>query len=237
MDSRRQGTTRVLRLHQSVARQLGMAILSGQYVPGDNLGGEIEQSDALRVSRTAYREALRILIAKGLVESRPKAGTHVAPRGRWNLLDPEILAWMFSGEPDEVFVRSLFELRGIIEPAAAELAAERRTDDHLAIMRAALDDMRCFGLATEEGQAADHRFHHAMMEATGNEALSSLAGSVSAAVQWTTHFKQRARGTPRDPLPEHQALYDALAARQPELARRTADKLIALALKDMEPLR
>ena len=64
------------------------------------------------------REAIQVLTAKGLVESRPKAGTRVLPRNRWNLLDPDVLAWAFAGEPDIQFVRDLFELRAIVEPAA-----------------------------------------------------------------------------------------------------------------------
>src|SRR5207237_9005935 len=90
----------------------------------------------LGVSRAAYREAVQTLIAKGLVESRPKAGTRVLPRERWNLLDPDVLAWAFAREPDLRLIDSLFELRGIIEPAAAELAAERRTRDALQQVKA-----------------------------------------------------------------------------------------------------
>ena len=74
-------------------------------------------SEGLAVSRTAYREAVRTLSAKGLVESRPKAGTRVSERGRWNLLDPDVLAWAFETEPGEAFIRDLFELRKIVEPA------------------------------------------------------------------------------------------------------------------------
>jgi DNA-binding FadR family transcriptional regulator len=224
---------RSLRIHQALAQQIGMAILSGGHKPGDNLGGEIEQSLALGVSRTAYREAMRILTAKGLLQSRPKAGTSVTPRHRWNLLDPDILAWMFMGEPDPHFIRDLFELRGIIEPAAAAIAAERRTGSQLAEMKAALDEMRQWGLAVEQGQAADRRFHRAILVATGNEALISLAGSVGAAVQWTTHFKQRAHKVPRDPVPEHAALFDAVAAQDVATARQAMVHLLELALADM----
>jgi len=224
---------RTLRIHQSLARQLGRAILSGEYKPGDSLDGEIEHSLALGVSRTAYREAIRILTAKGLLGSRPKAGTHVTPRHRWNLLDPDLLAWMFMGEPDQAFIRDLFELRGIIEPAAAALAAERRSASQLAAMQEALSDMSRLGLAAVEGQAADRQFHRLILEATGNEALISLAGSVGAAVQWTTHFKQRARKAPRDPVPEHEALYVAIAERDPLRSREAMVLLVQLALEDM----
>ena len=178
------------RLHQSVARELGTAILSGAYGPNGSIEGEIEQSAALGVSRTAYREAIRILVAKGLLESRPKAGTHVTDRSRWNLLDPDVLAWMFTSAPDERFVHDLFELRGVLEPAAAELAARRHTAGHIERMGECLAVMRDSGLATDEGQEADRQFHRILLEATGNDAFVSLGSSIGAAVRWTTHFKQ-----------------------------------------------
>jgi len=224
---------RNLRIHQALARKLGIAIVLGDYAPGDAFDGEIEQSEALGVSRTAYREAMRILTAKGLLESRPRAGTHVTPRSKWNLLDPDILGWMFSGTPDRRFARDLFELRGIIEPAAAELAATRHDEHDLVRMNAGIDGMRQHGLGSAEGQAADQDFHTALLEATHNEALVSLATSVAAAVRWTTHFKQAAYRYPRNPLPDHEAVRDAIASRKPERARKAMERLIQLALADM----
>ena len=115
------------RIHGSIAHELGVAIVTGGYSPGDVLPGEVEFSEQLKVSRSAYREAVRILAAKGLVESRPKAGTRVSDRARWNLLDPDVLAWTFEGEPGEGHIRDLFELRRIVEPAASiELDREIR---------------------------------------------------------------------------------------------------------------
>jgi DNA-binding FadR family transcriptional regulator len=222
-----------LRIHQALARQLGIAILSGEHRPGDAFHGEIEQSEALGVSRTAYREAMRILTAKGLLESRPKAGTHVTPRRRWNLLDPDMLEWMFAGTPDERFIRDLFELRAVIEPAAAALAAERHEEADLTRLDEGLAGMRVYGLAAAEGQAADQEFHTALLEATRNEALISLATSVAAAVRWTTRFKQRRHKRPRDPLPDHIALRDAIASRKPARARKAMEELLRLALADM----
>lgn len=223
-----------LRIHQAIARDLGTAILTGRHRPGDLFEGEIEASERLGVSRTAYREAVRILVAKGMLESRPKAGTRVLPRHRWNVLDPEMLAWMFAGEPDADFIRDLFELRGVIEPAAAEFAARRRTEDQLAVMDAALDDMGRVGLSTSEGRAADQRFHHAVLAATHNDALAALASSVGAAVSWTTKFKHRKQMMPRDPLPDHRAVFQAIAARDTAAARNAMAELLRLALADME---
>lgn len=224
---------RALRIHQAIAQQLGIAILSGEYQPGDALSGEIEQSLALGVSRTPYREAIRILVAKGLLESRPKAGTHVTARERWNLLDPDVLAWMFIGTPDKRFIRDLFELRGLLEPAAARFAAARRTAEQLERMTTAVRSMRHHGLATAAGQVADQQFHRTILAASGNLALASLASSVGAAVQWTTHFKQRVSERPRDPLPEHEAVHAAIVAADPDRAHAAMMDLLQLALDDM----
>ncbi len=221
------------RIHQAIARTLGSAILSGRYAPGDSLEGEIEQSHAMGVSRTPYREAIRILVAKGLLESRPRAGTRVTPRARWNLLDPDILAWTFAGVPDERFVAGLFELRGIIEPAAAALAAERRTPGQIDAMQAALEAMKTHGLASEAGQSADQMFHLTILAATHNDALASLASSVGAAVKMTTAFKFRRRASPRDPLPDHVAVFEAIAAGTARSARAAMEELLRLALADM----
>jgi len=221
-----------LRIHGTIARDLGIAIVSGRYQPGDILSGEIAFSEQLKVSRTAYREAIRMLAAKGLVESRPKAGTRVSDRRKWNLLDPDVLAWMFESEPGEDFIRGLFELRMIVEPAAAALAARRRDGRDLARMGHALEEMARLGLATQAGRAADQRFHDEILAATGNAALMSLSSSISAAVGWTTVYKQRERALPRDPLPEHRAVYEAIAASDAAGAHQAMTELVRLALAD-----
>lgn len=220
------------RLRGAIADRLGIAILSGEYAPGDTLSGEVAFSEALDISRSAYREAVRVLIAKGLVESRPKAGTRVLPRNRWNLLDPDVLAWAFSGEPDIGFVRSLFELRAIVEPAAARLAAERRDEADLQAMAKALAAMHRHTLATDAGRAADRDFHDAVLRATRNDALIVLSASIGAAVSWTTQFKQRTRDLPRNPLPDHVLVHDAIAAGDPDAAGRAMRTLVDLALED-----
>ena len=220
------------RLHGAIAHRLGTDILSGKYPPGDVLPGEVVFAEELNVSRSAYREAIQVLTAKGLVASRPKAGTRVLPRERWNLLDPEVLGWAFAGEPDVEFVRSLFELRAIVEPAAARLAAERREKADLRTMKDALAAMRHHTLTTELGRAADRDFHNAILHATRNDALMVLSASIGAAVNWTTQFKQRSRALPRNPMPDHVRVYDAIAAEDGEAAAEAMRVLIDLALED-----
>ena len=164
--ARKRTTRSKERLHGSIARELGVAIVSGRIEPGETLDNEIQSSEQMSVSRTAYREAVRILAAKGLVASRPKRGTQVRPKSDWQLLDPEVLSWFFEGRPSQEFLVGLFELRAIIEPAAAALAAERRTADDLATMRNALQRMERHGLHTADGQSGDRDFHDAVLAAT-----------------------------------------------------------------------
>lgn len=206
--------------------------MAGVFAPGDVLPGEVAFAEELEVSRSAYREAIQVLTAKGLVASRPKAGTRVLPRERWNLLDPEVLGWAFAGEPDMEFMRSLFELRAIVEPSAARLAAMRRDRNDLKAMKDALVTMRSETLTTEAGRAADREFHHAILQATGNSALLVLSASIGAAVNWTTQFKQRSRALPRNPIPDHMRVYEAIAAQDPDAASEAMHELVELALED-----
>ena len=194
------------RLRGAIAHKLGSAIVSGEYAPGDRLEGEIAFSETLNVSRSAYREAVQVLAAKGLVESRTKAGTRVLPRSRWNLLDPDVLAWAFTGEPDMDFIRNL--------------------------MKTALATMRQHSLANEAGRAADRDFHNAILAATRNDALMALSASIGAAVNWTTQFKQRSRALPRNPIPDHVRVYDAIAAGDGPAASEAMEALVQLALED-----
>jgi DNA-binding FadR family transcriptional regulator len=231
-DSAGSSPRRSLRIHGTIARQLGIAIMSGRYAPGEILEGEVVASEQFAVSRTAYREALRILAAKGLLDARPKVGTRINPRSKWNFLDTDVLEWIFETEPDPQVLNALFELRNLVEPAAAALAAGRRTQSQLTVLRQALADMRFHTLATEAGQRADLAFHATLLEATHNPFLVSLATSVGAAIHITTVFKQRHQPLRRDPTPDHDRVYQAIAKKEPARARAAMRALIRLARID-----
>jgi DNA-binding FadR family transcriptional regulator len=222
-----------LRVHGTVAREIGLAIVSGRLLPGQVLAGEIEASSRRHVSRTAYREAIRILSAKGLIHSRPRTGTRVSGIADWHLLDPDVLDWSFSGTPRPEVIHALFELRTIIEPAAAALAAKRRNRAHLGEMRRALDEMALHTLHRPEGRQADQDFHAALLAATGNPFVISLTNGVTSAVNSLTEFKLRLARIERDPVPDHVRVYDAIAARDADAARSAMIKLIRLAVLDM----
>jgi DNA-binding FadR family transcriptional regulator len=223
---------KALRLHGTIARKLGISIVSGRVKPGELLNGEIASSEQFEVSRTAYREAVRILAAKGLVDARPKVGTRINAQSQWNLLDPDVLDWTFESEPDLELLNSLFELRNVVESAAAGMAAKRRSAAHLKSMRAALDGMATHTLATEAGRQADLDFHTALLTATNNPFIISLTNGVNAAIRTTTIFKQRKRPLSRDPIPDHLRVFEAIAARQAENAQQAMSELIELARID-----
>ena len=223
----------MIRVHGTVAREIGVAIVTGRLRPGHVLDGEIEASSQRKVSRTTYREAIRILSAKGLIHSRPRTGTRVSEMRSWNLLDPDVLAWLFSGVPSPAVLHGLFELRTIVEPAAAALAASRRTQAHLLEMRRALDVMTFHTLDKPEGREADKAFHAALLAATANPFVISLTNGVTGAVNALTEFKQRLAKIKRDPVPDHVRVYDAIAAKDADAARDAMVRLIRLAVLDV----
>jgi DNA-binding FadR family transcriptional regulator len=220
------------RLHGTLAHRLAVEILRGVYKPGDILPFQLDSSEALNISRTPYREALKILAAKGFVESRPKRGTRVCDRTQWNLLDPEVMGWMFETTPTDEFIDGLFELRLINEPAAAELAAERRTDEEVERMRHALEVMRIETLATETGRVADLDFHKTLLIATRNEVLISLNSSIAAAIAWSTRLKSTDPKDARNSWQDHSRVFEAIEIGNGRAARWAMESLVRFALED-----
>jgi DNA-binding FadR family transcriptional regulator len=169
-------------IHAGVVYDVGRRIVRGELAAGEILPEQGELSRMLGVSRTVVREATKVLAAKGMVESRSKRGTVILPRSEWRLLDPDVLAWLTETGLDPEFLRSMFEVRKIIEPAAARLAAERATPAELAEIRSALDAM-----ATAPDEAtyldADVRYHGMLVAATHNDHLVQLVAAFGPALQ------------------------------------------------------
>lgn len=228
------GKTRREPSHIKISRTLGVDIVTGKHSEGSVLPGEIEIAEQFGVSRSVVREALRMLSARGLIESKPKIGTRVRAREYWHLLDPTVLEWMFEAAPPVKFVRNLFELRLIVEPAAAEIAARKKTGRQLSIMGHAIEEMSRHGLDTPAGQLADQEFHAAILQATDNELLVNLSATIGAAVRWTTYFKFRSNRHPRNPLPAHRDLFEAIAEGDGERARAITIELVEKAERDTE---
>jgi DNA-binding FadR family transcriptional regulator len=226
-----------IRIPGKIAAEIGSKIVYGRLPPGTILETEMDASVERSVSRSAYREAVRTLVAKGLVQSRPKVGTRVTETTQWHLLDPDVLSWMFSEEPRRDLLVSLFELRNMFEPEAAALAATRHRPAELKDMAEALKIMTQETLHTDRGRQADHDFHAALLSASGNPFLISLSTSVTAAVTWSTKFKDRTQRLKRDAVPDHARVYRAIAAGNAKAARKAMTRLIELALSDATQVR
>jgi GntR family transcriptional regulator, galactonate operon transcriptional repressor len=203
------------RLNETVAHQLAVLIIGGKLKPGETLPKEDAFAAALSVSRTAYREAVRMLTAKGLLTAKPRAGTRVLPREQWSLLDPDVLAWHLEVEPSRSFILSLFELREVVEPSAAALAAERRDADDLAAIATALrrleDEPEGLGAVLD----ADLAFHHAILKATRSDALIAMSPAIGSTLRWSVALTIFALPRVyREALPFHQGIFAAIRARK-----------------------
>jgi len=224
------------KLGERIATAIGTDITSGAIAVGALLPTENVGVKKYNVSRATYREAIRTLASKGLVASRPKTGTRVNPRRNWAIMDPEVIRWMFSNEPTAALIQALFELRIVIEPQAAAMAAERRTAEQLLTLGRAFDHMVTYGYRSAKGQVADGEFHSAILEATGNDFLIGMEQSIATAVLMTTKLKVAASDTPRDPIPLHLEVYRAIADRDGERARLAVLTLLEIAREDTELL-
>lgn len=221
------------KLHGKIAHLLGTRIIGGAYKPGDILPNEEQFAVTLSVSRTALREAIRMLLAKGLIESRPRTGTRITPRHHWNMLDPDVLAWHLEADPNDGFIANLFEIRRIVEPSAAALAAERRTKSDLLAMSQSLDRLHNLAEARQEGLIADIAFHRAILASTHNEQLASFGSVIDVALRWSVGVKLRVGpASYRDLVAEHRDIFTAIETRDTEAARAYMAALITNALKD-----
>lgn len=206
------------RLFGQVAQKLAVAVITGRVRAGEVLPNEDALRSEISVSRTAYREAVKILTAKGLVEARPKSGTRAAPRERWNLLDPDVLSWHFEADPNEKFIRDLFELRRFVEPSAARLAAQRRTSADIARIEAAYRGMAGGAPYAEATIRADLAFHEAIFAACQNAALQCLSSAVIATLQWSLLLKTGDEAAYIESLPDHEHVLLAIIDRDGDLA-------------------
>jgi DNA-binding FadR family transcriptional regulator len=220
-------------LHGQVAHDLGRRILRGELAPGAVFPNEAEFSASLSVSRTALREAIKVLAAKGLVESRPKTGTRVRPRSDWNLLDPDVLAWQFAAGPFARFIKDLFELRQMIEPQAAAMAARRAGQAEIGRIEQAYRGMEEAGNDSELWIDPDLRFHQAIIRATGNELLWPLGAIIETALATSFRLSSAHWDGPIHSLPLHRAILDAIRERDPEAAHAAMQRLLADAANDV----
>jgi GntR family transcriptional repressor for pyruvate dehydrogenase complex len=199
-------------------------IVSGELRPGDRLPKEADLAERLGLSRNSLREAVRALSLIRILDVRQGDGTYVTS------LQPEVLldtvGFVLDFHRDDS-VLHLLEVRRILEPAATAIAATRMTDDQLAELGRLVDPV---GAAIDLNAliAADLEFHRLIAVGSGNPVLASLMESLSAptlrARVWRGLTQEGAVTRTQE---QHQAIHQALVAREPELARSWATVHIA----------
>ncbi|MFT4082893.1 MAG: FCD domain-containing protein [Nocardioides sp.] len=196
-------------VHPRLLDAVGEEIASGRLAPGTvvTLEGLVA---AHGVSRSAAREAVRVLESMGMIASRRRVGLTVRPREEWHVFDPLLIRWRLeSGDRSEQLV-SLSELRRGFEPVAAALAAERADPEQCRALAVAASDMVTTGRRQdlEAYLAADQAFHRTLLEASGNEMMRALVPLVDAVLEGRTHHALM----PSDPNPEAIELHDRVAS-------------------------
>jgi GntR family galactonate operon transcriptional repressor len=219
-------------VHGQTVELLAGRIISGGIGEGETIDIQALGSE-LDVSLTALREALKVLAAKGLVDARQKRGTFVRPRSDWNLLDGDIIRWQFSGLADPRFRGDLAELRAIVEPAVARLAAERHTASDIDALESALGRMIEADGDPEAAVRADLEFHRGLLASSHNELLQRME------VVLQTGLAERDKvvhgASPADdPVPSHRAVLDAICAGDPTAAEGAMRDLLEKASRDLD---
>ncbi|MFV0472761.1 MAG: FadR/GntR family transcriptional regulator [Pikeienuella sp.] len=247
-DARLAGTIRFRGVIGDALSELGERIVGGAWAPGEALPREADLTEALGVSRSVVREALRILSAKGLVRSRTSDGTRVTPREEWRLLDPDVMHWRIQSGDTRDLLTDLFNVRLALEPGLARLATARADDAARTRIRAAWAAMQA---AYEGGHdddnarrprfiEADIEFHRAFLAATNSPLLTQLFAVIEAALTILFDLQIRTRGAGVDPadLREahdlHARVVASFEARDPDGAERAMRELIELAVIDAE---
>ena len=221
-------------VHGHMLDQLGESIVAGRYGASGALPPEPLLCEEFGVSRTVVREAVKSLVAKGLLHTGPKVGTKVLPAERWNLFDPHVVAWQSKVGLTREFLRDLQELRRIVEPAAVRLAAERATAADIVDIEAAYTGMKN---AIEEGGdyvASDLRFHQGLLRACHNRMVGQMSKALGALLRTSFEVSTSIANGPAASLPLHRAVLDAVIARDAQGAERASLALIDSAAQDID---
>ena len=220
-------------VHGNTVDYLGSAIVAGRFGAAGAIPPEPLLCAELGVSRTVIREAVKSLVAKGLIQTGPKVGTRVRASNHWNWFDPQVIAWQAKAGLTPEFIRDLQDLRLIMEPAVIRLASQRASASDLAAIEAAYAGMVD---AVENGGdyvRHDLLFHQGMIRASHNRMLENMDQALGALLRTSFEISTVKKNGPRDSLPLHRAVLDAIAARDADRAEDAIVVLIEDAHKDI----
>jgi len=213
-------------LATQVAREIGRRIVSNSYAPGDLVEDEGALAERYQVSRSVIRDAVKILVGKGLLEVRRGIGTRVRSRSSWGLLDDDVLAWYQSAPPDADMLRQLMDIRLVFEPKAARWAAERGSAEAHEQIGAAVERMEAEKGSVEDFVVADAVFHRSILRATENEFLVALEGIIFSALLSSIRLTNVDPRSNEASLPFHRSVYEAIAARDGDRAEKVMEQLL-----------
>ncbi|KQQ98283.1 FadR/GntR family transcriptional regulator [Arthrobacter sp. Leaf145] len=205
-------------LHSELVDMLGLRIVRGDYPPGTRIDVDSLEPE-FGVSKTAMREALRVIREKGLIDSWPRRGTIVNDRKTWKLLDSDVIKWRRSARrDDDRLLAELSQLRDVIEPAAAKLAARFRRAEDLEALKKSFAEFEAAGRDVERLAAADQDFHLNLLRATHNELMMRLDVVIVHALSARNRIQHHPGGHWLDPVPDHKRVLDAVEQGDPEAA-------------------
>jgi len=192
---------------------IGRRIANGTYSEGETLPVEQELAANLNVGRNALREAVKVLSGKGLILTAPRSGTKVRLREEWNMLDPDVLLWHADPETaTKEFMLDLIELRRIIEPKAAELAAIRASKEDIAEILNAYERMTN-AANIQERLDADIEFHTSILKASHNSVLSNFKYAISTYLRAHVNLgENQTEDVDKEDLERHHQLAWAIAS-------------------------
>jgi DNA-binding FadR family transcriptional regulator len=224
--------------HQRVLEVLGLEVVSGATPPGSTFEPEPVLCARLGVSRGALREGMKALAAKGMVEVRPRTGTRVLPQERWNLLDRRVLSWLRQVDPDRLIVH-LTEVREMIEPGAAELAALQADEAARQELLKAYDAMEASSHANrhDDFNRADIAFHLVLLRMGRNPLLAALSTSLQVALELSFATTSTAPGALTTTLPIHRHIALAVCAHDAGRARDLMRTLICTSAQHFAEVR
>jgi DNA-binding FadR family transcriptional regulator len=220
------GDARSAKLHAVIARKIGESILGGEYPPGTLLPNEAEWGRVFAASRTTVREAIKSLTAKGLLHSRPKVGSRVEPKSRWNMLDRDVLAWHRTAVDRRHFMLSTQEFRRLVEPGIAELAARKRTTEQVDRLVMALEAMRK-AKSHNDVVSADVAFHETLLASANNDLLAPFGILIEETLANLFDFTTSRNPRYQQALKLHENIVRAVVAEDPVAARAAMLTLIS----------
>ena len=220
-------------LSQRMVQELGRTIICGEFID-DSLPTEAELCEQFGVSRSAVREAVKMLSAKGLITSKPRQGIRIQPEDQWNIFDPDLLRWMLESKPSLHVLKEFLQVRIAIEPEAAALAARYGDPSKLEAIEKTLDGMRKAEANSKEDLEADIAFHVSILYASNNRFYIRLRDFISTALRVSISHTNPIKGNHEGVVEDHSKVFNAIKNRNPERARQAMLALIDEALNFIE---